>query len=111
MPKILNLDKLAEASAATQRALKINGKDYPIHGMTVDNFIQTSLDAERIAKAESVVEQIQATIDMICRSVPSLPREVIGGYSLEVLSSITIFVRGEDVDGQEEQATEGEAGN
>lgn len=113
MAKILNLDKLVETQRGNQRLLTINGVPYPIQDMSVDNFIQTTLDAERVAKDDSLAEQIKATADMICRSVPSLPRDVLGKYTLPVLSTIVQFVRGDEVDEAEEQAVAAavEAGN
>lgn len=101
MAKILNLDALSSKSA--ERELVIKGVAYPIVDMTVDNFIETTLTAERLAESKNVAEQIKATVDMICRSVPSAPRDVFGGYSLDILGKIAAFVRGDDVEGSEDK--------
>lgn len=106
MTKILNLDQF---STTTDRILKIKGVDYPIDEMTVANFIETTRTVQKLSSDDaSIADQIEATIDAICRCVPSLPRKTIEGYSLEVLKKISEFVRGEDVEGQE--VVEGEEG-
>ena len=107
MAKILNLDDLS--SKPSERELVIKGVSYPIPKMTVDNFIETTLAAERLEKSESLAEQIEATVQMIMRAVPGVPREALGGYSLEILGKIAAFVRGDDVDGAEEKLAEAKA--
>jgi hypothetical protein len=98
--KILNLDKL---SIKEERELVIGGQAYPIEEMTVSNFVETTRAAERIAAAGvSIAEQIDATIEMIVRSIPTLQKEVLQGLTLEKLQVITAFVRGDDVDGVEQ---------
>lgn len=104
--KVLNLDKL---SKATTRQLTINGVNYPIEAMTVENFIETSRTVERLVKGDpSLADQVEATVDMICRAVPSVPREALVKYELELLNTIATFVRGEDVEEQEVEEEGGE---
>jgi hypothetical protein len=107
MAKILNLDKLQKTS---DRKLKINGVDYAIEPMSVENFIETTRTVERLVKeGATVADQIEATVDMICRSVPTAPRDALKKYQLDTLDTIATFVRGEDVEEQEAAAAE-EAG-
>ena len=112
MAKFLNLDKLQKHS---DRNLTINGKDYPVEPMSVENFIETTRTVERLVReGATVADQIEATVDMICRSVPTAPRDVLKKYQLETLNTIATFVRGEDVEEQEAVAADGagnEAGN
>src|SRR4051812_36823177 len=97
--KILNLDKLSQAST---RELTINGVKHPIVAMSVENFIETTRTVENLMKTGgSMVDQIAAAVDMICRCVPSLKREDLTKYEPSVLNTIATFVRGDDVDEQE----------
>lgn len=101
--KVLNLDKLA---VAQKRQLVIAGVKYAIEEMTVSNFIETTKAAERLANA-SILDQVEATIDLVLRSVPTVSREVLGVMPLETLQTVVAFVRGDDVEGTEVQG-EGE---
>lgn len=103
MTKILNLDKL---SATSTRELVIGGKTYTVPDMTVENFIETTRAAADLAKNEeaTMADQIEATIDMIVRGIPSITRDALKGYSLTQLGQIANFVRGEAVEGTEEVA-------
>ena len=106
MAKILNLDKLAKGS---DRKLTINGVDYPVLPMTVENFINTTRSIESmVEKGSTAAEQIDITLDLICSLVPTVPRGDLLKYELTMLNTIATFVRGEDVD--EQEAVEGEAG-
>lgn len=106
--KVLNLDKLVPNEG---RELVIAGVTYPVLGMTVGNFIQTTRAAEKMGENTSIADQIEATVEMILRSVPSIPREVLAQLSLEQLQTIVAFVRGDAVDGVEaEQGAEGGEG-
>jgi hypothetical protein len=90
--KVLNLDKLAVKS---QRELVLGGVAHVINDMTVENFIETTKAAEKIADA-GMAEQISATIEMVLRSVPTLTNADLQGMSLENLRTIVSFVRGDD---------------
>lgn len=105
--KILNLDKL---NRAPERQLTIDGVDYPIQPLSVEGFIETTRAVEKIVtEGGSPAAQLDVTIDMILRQVPTLPREKLTQYTPETLEVIVKFIRGEDVEGAE-QAAEGEAG-
>lgn len=107
MTKILNLDKLSKGS---DRALTINGVNYPVVAMSVENFIETTRTVEELSKGEATMaDQITATVDLICRLVPTAPRDQLVKYELEMLNTIASFVRGEDV-AEQEAAAEAQAG-
>ena len=105
--KTLNLDALATVT----RTLTIGGKTYDVHEMTVENFIETTKDAERLEKQEdlSIPEQMEATIKMIQRSVPDCPIEVLRKMTLEQLSLVSRFLRGE-MDDEKPAGAEAEGG-
>lgn len=108
--KVLNLDKLTKKEG---RELVIFGKTYPVDGMTVANFIETTRVAEMLAGETSLVKQVEATIDMISRSVPSVDKAELAKLELEQLQAIVAFIRGDQVDGvesREEAADEGSDG-
>lgn len=104
MTKILNLDAIG---AQEQRELVLGGKTYKVPAMTVANFIETSRMAQKLVarKDATVADHIEAAVDMICRSVPSAPRDLLMGCSLESLNQVTAFIKGED-DEKVEQAVE-----
>lgn len=108
--KILNLDKL---DTSGKRQLRIAGKDYPVLGMTVDNFIATTLEAEKLEKEQNLTprHEVEAMINVILRSVPSAPRELLTNLQLEQLRAIGDFIRGEDVEGATEELAEDESPN
>lgn len=99
--KVLNLDKLARKEG---RELVIFGKTYPVDGMTVANFIETTRAAEALAGETSLVKQVEATIDMIARSVPSIDKSELAKLELAQLQAIVKFIRGEEVEGVESDA-------
>lgn len=96
--KVLNLDKLAKKEG---RELVIFGNTYPVDGMTVANFIETTRAAEQLAGETSLVKQVEATIDMISRSVPSVEKAELAKLELVQLQAIVKFIRGDDVEGVE----------
>lgn len=104
--KVLNLDKLDSKQV---RQLVIGGKSYPVEEMTVGNFIETTRSAERVAEA-SIADQIEATVEMIQRSVPTLERSLLEKLSLEQLQTIVAFVRGDAVEGVEEEKAPAKGG-
>lgn len=108
MTTFLDLDKLEPTS---NRSLTIKGVSYPVEPMSVENFVVTTRTIQRLTanEATTLADQMEATVDMICRSVPSVPRDVLLKYSLETLNNIASFVRGEDVEGQQ-SAVADEAG-
>jgi len=104
--KILNLDKF-ETAGDQKKILVIRGKKYEVEPMTVENFITTTKAVEAMQDNVKISEQIEATIDMILRSVPSIDRAALAGLGLEQLKAIVAFVRGDDdVEGVE--TTEGD---
>lgn len=101
--KVLNLDKL---STKGTRKLRLGGVDYEVLPMTVGNFIETTLAAERMVEAGdvSVANEITEAVAMIRRSVPAAPHEALDGLELEQLRLIVSFVKGDDVAEAEEGA-------
>lgn len=99
--KILNLDKLA---SDTGRELVLKGKSYKVIELTVEGFIATTRAAVQMVLNDADIDvQTEATMDMIQLCVPGLPREDLAGLSLTQLSQITKFVRGDDVEGAEDE--------
>lgn len=102
--KTLNIEALAQ----TNRTLTIAGVEYPVEEMTVENFIETTKAADRLGENPTYREQIDATIEMIMRSVPSVPREVLMKLGLSHLSAIVKFIRG-DLDEEVSEKRDGTA--
>ena len=97
--KILNLDNIKPAHT---RVVQLFGEKHEVLDMTVENFIATSDDAQKM-KELPLHEQMKATVEMICRSIPSAPAERLSKMSLEQLAVITAFIRGDDMDAIETQ--------
>jgi len=96
--KILNIDKLAKKEG---REVVLFGKAHVVNGMTVENFIETTTVAEQLENEPSLVKQVQATVDMVLRSVPTVERKDLEMLELEQLQAIVSFIRGDAVDGVE----------
>lgn len=112
--KVLNLNKL-DVKSSKPRELRIDDVSYPIVEMTVDNFIATTKEAERLANENATLpEMVEASVAQIMRSVPTLPREALGGRTLEVVNTIAAFVRGDEIkeadEIEEAEGGEGDAG-
>ncbi len=99
--KILNIDKLVPEES---RELVIFGKTHQVKGLDVGGFLATTLAAEELAEEKSLVKQIEATIDMIVRAVPTIERDDLRKLTLDQLQSVVSFVRGDEVDGVEDSA-------
>lgn len=105
MAKILNLDKIAPKE---NRELHLGGQVYQVRDMSVEDFIETSRLAERLEDEKSFAVQMEASIQIIQRAVPTIDVAVLKQLSLEQMSAVSRFVRGEEV-GADEGATEGKA--
>jgi len=117
--KILNLDQLAEREPNERRVIAINGVEHPIVEMTVGMFIDVNARAKKLEGETDMVKQLEATIDTILLFVPTLKREQLTNHKLETLQTIVEFVRGDDIEQAQAQASmpegaaapEGEPGN
>lgn len=106
MAKILNLDKI---DLSTERKLVLGGVTYPVPPMTTENFIVTTRIAEGLVERKAgYADQIEATIEMITRCIPTLTAETLKNYSLASLGKIADFCRGESVEGEEEATAQQE---
>lgn len=94
--KILNIDSLVKKEP---RELVIFGKSYEVKGLDVGGFLATTLAAEELANEKSLVKQVEATIDMIQRAVPTIERKELHKLDLEQLRNVVSFVRGDEVEG------------
>jgi hypothetical protein len=102
--KTLNLDALVK----TNRTITLGGREYAVEEMTVENFIETTKAAEKLGSDASLADQMEAAIEMTMRSVPAIERDTLKKLSLDQLTTIVQFLRG-DFDGTEPApATEGE---
>ena len=102
--KVLNLDSLAR----TVRTLTIAGVDYEVQEMTVENFIETDKAAAKLKKDAPLHEQIDASINMILRSIPTLTEADLKRRPLAQLSTILKFINGELDEAKSEPEQNGE---
>lgn len=87
---ILNLDNLAKKT----KTLMLGGKEYAIKDMSVQDFIEANIDAKKLQGAD-MVQNLEATVRHIKRSIPDMPEEVIRGLSLEHMATVVKFLNGE----------------
>lgn len=93
MTKLLNLDQL---NAKEVREVQIAGTSYTIKEMSVEDFIETTRVAEAMEKETSYAKQLQATVTLIKRAIPTIDQGVLMQLSLDQLRVLTAFIRGED---------------
>jgi len=107
MAKILNLDAL---SAEEARDLVLGGVTYKVPAMSVENFIETTRIAQKLAANPdaTVADQVEAAVEMIVRSIEDAPKSLLMKCSLAVLNRITSFIQGED-DEKVEQVAQAQA--
>ena len=93
--KVLNLDKL---STKGTRVLRLAGTDYAVHPMTVGNYVETTMAAERMVDTgdASLLTELRETVAMIRRSVPDAPQDVLSNLELAQLRAIVDFIKGDD---------------
>lgn len=100
MAKILNVDALSKQ----EREIVLGGNSYPVEEMSVENFIATTRKAEELAKGEgSIADQIESAVELVHRSVPTAPLELLRRVSLTNLQTLVQFVRGDELEQVEEQ--------
>lgn len=98
--KMLNLEKLAQVT----KKLHLNGVDHDVLDVTVGTFIKTVTEAAAMAEEEySPLREMELTVDMILKSVPTFDRAAIEKMTIDQLRAIAEFIRngdgGEEVDG------------
>jgi hypothetical protein len=101
--RMLNMDQLAQSMV---RSVRIGGKEYEIKEMSVDGFIEIQSEAERLEKKSTTTEQLEATLRLVNRAIPTLPSEVVRGLPLEQLRVLVQFIQ-DDAAPTKEEAQEG----
>lgn len=98
--KMLNLEKLAQVT----KKLRLDGVDHDVLDVTVGTFIKTVTEAAAMAAEEySPLREMELTVEMILKSVPTIDRTAIEKMSIDQLRAIAEFIRngdgGEEVGG------------
>ena len=98
MAKMLNLDEVA---SKTSKVLKLGGKKYEMVSMSVREFIDFTREADTQedkdkADPKTVPEMMEAFVDMVVKSFPSMPVEIVGSLNLDQLKAVVSFARGDD---------------
>ena len=105
MTKLLNLDKIA--TSEPEQEVVLFGETHKVIPMSVENFIVTTNQAEKLARA-SIQDQISGTVEMVSRSIPTVDQAKLRKMSLKQLQIIAAFIRGEDLDEVEEKKADDE---
>ena len=91
--KILNIDSHATA----KRALTLGGVNYPVRELSVQAFIDNLKMAQELESKGQLtpLDQLEHAVQMIHSAVPTLPLEAIKALSIDQLTLVLDFVRGE----------------
>jgi hypothetical protein len=91
--KLLNLEPLGP----TKRSINFgDGVRHSVVEMSIEDFIAINVAAKALAGSTDVVAQIEAAIDTVIRSVPTVASETLRKLSLAQLGTVNKFLRGED---------------
>lgn len=86
--KYLNLDDVAPP----QKTVKINGVEYKVSDMTVENFIETSRVVDD--KEATAEQQTLQSVKTLKRFIPDIPEEELMKLTFEKLTVLIHFVNG-----------------
>jgi len=89
--KVLNLDQLAKHT----KSITLGGKEYVIHDMTVEQFIEAEASVNRLKDSKDPVVQLKETIALIHRAIPDAPVELLNRLSIEQVGALMSFINGE----------------
>lgn len=91
--KILNIDAL---TAKSKRGITVDGQEHAIAEMDVEMFVESVKEADLISKSEpGSIAQLESTVRLVQRAVPTLPIERIRKLPMEVLGALVQFINGE----------------
>jgi hypothetical protein len=86
--KVLNLDALA---GQIEKSITVNGVEYMVEEMSVQDFILASKEAETL-KASDPIANLESWMTHIRRVIPSLPEEELRKLKLPHLMLVMQFV-------------------
>jgi hypothetical protein len=89
-PKILDLDAIQSPAAFT---IKLKGKEHEIRETSIGDFIETTRIVEQHAMKQGVVDDLELTITLIRRTVPTIPEEDLRSLTFTQLQAIQDFVQ------------------
>lgn len=86
--KVLNLDSLA---AKIEKSITLDGVEYMVEEMSVEDFILASREAETLKDSDPVAN-LESWVTHIRRVIPSLPEEKVRKLKLPHLMLVMQFV-------------------
>ena len=113
-PHYLDLD---EVQSPVDFTLKFNGKTHKVEETSVGDFIKTAHQLEELSLNASVQKELEVTLEIIHRCLPTIPLQELHGLKLSQLQKIRDFVqtangeKAEEVKPAEAAAAEGASGN
>lgn len=104
--KLLNLNAIAPA----ERAVSINGVDYPIVQQSLASVIR-AVQREKNREKETDLEKILTNmVNDVAELIPSCPRETLMALNMDQLNALIAFANGRDESGDEaDEADEAKA--
>jgi uncharacterized protein (DUF2267 family) len=91
MAKVFNVDQLAEET----RQIVLKGKTHEIKPMSVDDFLATMAEADKLDKDASPQAQIDAVVKTIARAIPTLSEDDVKALPFDQMNAIAQFIRGD----------------
>lgn len=87
--------------------LKIDGVDHTKVDPSLEDVVQTLKDLEDLAKAPSLLEELQFVIRIITRAFPTITEEMLRKWPANVVNEIYLLARDEDQPQVETKDAEG----
>ncbi|WP_276122565.1 hypothetical protein [Pararhizobium qamdonense] len=109
-PVYLDLDAI---DSPVDFTIKLNGKEHKVVETSVSGFIKTARAIEELSVNASVEKELEVSLSIIQRTLPTIPKEELEGLTLTQLNKIKDFVmtaNGEKVE-ELKPAGEGASGN
>jgi hypothetical protein len=100
-PIYLDLDAIESPVDFT---IKLNGKEHKVVETSVSDFIATARALEGLALGASVEKELEVTLSIIQRTLPSVPETELRGLKLTQLHKIRDFVMTANGDKAEQTA-------
>lgn len=87
--KICNLDLIAPVQ---NRELRIAGQSYEVLPLSIERFIELQQLRQSVSVDDDVIVSIEKFKQAIKSSVPSIPDEILGAFTVEQLQVVVAFV-------------------
>lgn len=95
--KVLNIDDL---KSEVLYVIEVDGEEHKLVAPTVQDFLDNIADLEALAAAPNIKEEINVSVRMIVRAIPTLTEERVKSWPLTAIERLFNVVRGYDQNGE-----------